>query len=596
MVTLNRASTSRPRPLSLIILGAVAAVGALYATSITASGWLAGLLFLVAGIVLAALPVRLPGSAVSLLPAMLIPAWLTFGPIPTTALAVAAVLLGNLSGRLAVLPALLAAAMALAGVFVGDLSTIAGPALGTPPFNLPERTIIAALFAIGGWLGEFAIAKIAGRGDLVADVRAIPRANLIANLLFVSPATILADVLATRGILLFVLLLVVLIVALALIALYLSAETARRGAAGERERLQSIVSQVPDGILAVRSDLTVDWLNETAGRLTGWDLEAAGGRPFADVMHAQDSDGIVVDHRKSFLQAARTGQPVHIRADLRARDGVPRQVIISYTSMPSATDGLEIGVAAVREVSDDGRETQMAALGHELRSPLTAILGYTGLMMRAAPGSLDAEHQAEFIGRIAASSDYMLRLVNNLLDLRRMESGAEPVQPTLLQIDRVLQVVMALARLRASEKQLTTSISIEPGLPPLMTDELLLRRTVDNLLSNAIKYTPSGGTIRLSAAARNGGIEISIADTGIGLTDEEQEKLFERFFRSNRPEARRERGTGLGLALARESVRRLGGEVTVTSQVGVGSTFTVWIPPLDRAADETAASSAAPSE
>jgi signal transduction histidine kinase len=261
--------------------------------------------------------------------------------------------------------------------------------------------------------------------------------------------------------------------------------------------------------------------------------------------------------------------------------------------MPSATNGLEIGVAAVREVPEDARDTQVMALGHELRSPLTAILGYTGLMMRAAPGSLDAEHQAEFIGRIAASSDYMLRLVNNLLDLRRMESGAEQLQPTLLQIDRVLQVVMALARLRASEKQLETSVSIEPGLPPLMTDELLLRRTVDNLLSNAIKYTPSGGTIRLSAAARNNGIEIAITDSGIGLTDEEQAKLFERFFRSNRPEARKERGTGLGLALVQESVRRLGGVVKVSSQVGVGSTFTVWIPPLDRVVDVDAAPSAA---
>ena len=508
----------------------------------------------------------------------------------------AAVLLGNLSGRLAVLTALLAAAMALAGVFVGDLSTIAGPALGTPPFNLPERTIIAALFAIGGWLGEFAIAKIAGRGDLVADVRAIPRANLIANLLFVSPATILADVLATRGILLFVLLLVVLIVALALIALYLSAETARRGAAGERERLQSIVSQVPDGILAVRSDLTVDWLNETAGHLTGWDLEAAGGRPFADVMHAQDSDGIVVDHRKSFLQAARTGQPVHIRADLRARDGVPRQVIISYTSMPSATDGLEIGVAAVREVSDDGRETQMAALGHELRSPLTAILGYTGLMMRAAPGSLDAEHQAEFIGRIAASSDYMLRLVNNLLDLRRMESGAEPVQPTLLQIDRVLQVVMAL--------------SPAPGLREAVDHQYLDR--AGPAAAHDRRASPSAHG-RQPALERDQVHPVRRHDPSVGGGAQRGHRDLDHRhgYRADRrgageavrallplepargaPRAWRRPRAGAGA----ESVRRLGGEVTVTSQVGVGSTFTVWIPPLDRAADETAASAAAPSE
>src|SRR5262249_15145024 len=159
------------------------------------------------------------------------------------------------------------------------------------------------------------------------------------------------------------------------------------------------------------------------------------------------------------------------------------------------------------------REIQMAALGHELRSPLTAILGYTGLMMRAAPGSLDAEHQAEFIGRIAASSDYMLRLGNNLLDLRRMEAGTAPLQPSPLQIDRGLQVVVALARPQATEKQLTTNLTVEPGLPPLVTDELLVRRTIDNLLSNAIKYTPRGGTIRVSATRRDRGVEIAVADT-----------------------------------------------------------------------------------
>jgi PAS domain S-box-containing protein len=588
MVMTHRATRLPLRPLSLVLLGAVSAAGALFATSDVGPGWLATLLFLVAGTVVAALPVRLPGSTISLLPAVLIPAWLTFGPVPTTAIAVAAVLFGNVFRRGALLSAILEAALALAGVFVGDLATIAGAAIGTPPITLPERAIVAALFAVGEWLGELLIATLASRGGLGADLRTLPHANLLANLLFVSPAIILADVLATRGVLLFVLLLVVLIVALALIALYLSAETERSGAAGERERLQSIVAQVPDGIVAVRSDLSIDWLNETAGRLTGWDPEDAAGHSCAEILRAEESEGGTVDHGRAFLEAARTGQAVHLRAALRARDGTPRPVIISYTSMTSATNELEIGVAAVREVPEDSRDSQMAVLGHELRSPLTAILGYTGLMMRAAPGSLDAEHQAEFIGRIAASSDYMLRLVNNLLDLRRMESGAEQLQPTLLQIDRVLQVVMALARLRASEKQIETTLTIEPDLPPLTTDELLLRRIVDNLLSNAIKYTPAGGTVRLSAAARNQGIEIAVTDSGIGLTDDEQEKLFERFFRSNRPEARKERGTGLGLALVRESVRRLGGDIRVTSHVGVGSTFTVWIPPLDRVNDSAA--------
>jgi signal transduction histidine kinase len=201
-------------------------------------------------------------------------------------------------------------------------------------------------------------------------------------------------------------------------------------------------------------------------------------------------------------------------------------------------------------------------------------------MLGAAPGSLDAERQAEFISRIAASGDYMLRLVNNLLDLRRMESGVEQLQPAPIHVDRILQLVVAMARPRASEKQMTIALEVQPELRPVLTDELLVRRVVDNLLSNAIKYTPSDGSVRVTAKQRGEAVEIAVSDTGIGLTEDEQRMLFQRFFRSSRPEARQERGTGLGLALVQESIRRVGGQIAVKSQVGKGSTFTVTIPPM----------------
>jgi signal transduction histidine kinase len=107
-----------------------------------------------------------------------------------------------------------------------------------------------------------------------------------------------------------------------------------------------------------------------------------------------------------------------------------------------------------------------------------------------------------------------------------------------------------------------------------------VRRIIDNLLSNAIKYPPSGGTVKVVAQQHSDAIDVAVTDTGIGLSEEEQSLLFQRFFRSSRPEARQERGTGLGLALVQESIRRLGGRIDVTSEVGQGSTFTVSIPPL----------------
>ena len=137
-----------------------------------------------------------------------------------------------------------------------------------------------------------------------------------------------------------------------------------------------------------------------------------------------------------------------------------------------------------------------------------------------------------------------------------------------------------MGRPRATEKGIEVTLVAPEDLPVVLSDELLVRRIVDNLLSNAVKYTPSGGKVRVTAKAAGSAVEIAVADTGIGLTDEEQKLLFQRFFRSARPEARQERGTGLGLALVQESVRRLGGTIRVTSKVGVGTTFTVTIPPL----------------
>ena len=582
MLAVRRAPFLSARPLGLTVLGALVTAAALVVdeTAGAGCGWPTVLLYVAAGVALASLPVRLPGGSISLVPAVLLPAWLSCGMAVTSTMVVAAVLLASSVVRAGTLTTLLGGAAALAGVFVGDV--LGWAALGLAPLAeiVPESLVASVAFMVGVWGGELTITRLAAAGGLAGEARALAGASLVANLLLFFPGSILAEVLMTRGVTLFALLLVVLIAALGLIALYLSSETARRGAAGERRRLESIVSQVPDGIFAVRPDLTLDWLNDTASRLTGWDPEQAAGQQAGEIVRAVRPDGTTVDHHEAFLKAASSGKAVHEAATLAGRDGREHSVVISYTSLADSPDGFEVGVAAVREIAGDSRDAQIADLGHELRSPLTAILGYTGLMLGAAPGSLDAERQAEFISRIAASGDYMLRLVNNLLDLRRIESGAEQLQPAPIHVDRVLQLVVALARPRASEKQMTIALEVQPELRPVLTDELIVRRIVDNLLSNAIKYTPDGGSVRVTAKQRGEAVEVAVADTGIGLTEEEQQMLFQRFFRSSRPEARQERGTGLGLALVQESIRRVGGQIAVKSQVGKGSTFTVTIPPL----------------
>jgi two-component system phosphate regulon sensor histidine kinase PhoR len=178
--------------------------------------------------------------------------------------------------------------------------------------------------------------------------------------------------------------------------------------------------------------------------------------------------------------------------------------------------------------------------------------------------------------------------VNNILDLQRLEADNQPLQLRPVDVAVLLTEALTSIQPRAAEKHVQTSLDVEPGLPPLVAQELLLRRAVDNLLSNAVKYTRPGDKIHVTAARERDGVAIAVADTGIGLTREERDRLFERFFRGRRSEARIERGTGLGLAIVREAMRKLGGEVRVESTLGEGSTFTLWLP--FRGHDETAAS------
>ncbi|MCC6175832.1 MAG: PAS domain-containing sensor histidine kinase [Chloroflexi bacterium] len=538
---------------------------------------LGALLF--AGTVLRALVVRLPRRDLTLFAAVLLPTWLTFGTAVAGSLTFAAALISSLVRRHGLLAASMGAAAGLGGLVVGSLAGLGVETLGLSLEQPFERLLVGAAFMVGNWLGEHAIVRLAGRIEPTPATRLVPRPSLIANLLLLYPALVLVDVLTTRGPLLFASLLAVLVVALILICLYVGAETSRRSAAGEQARLQSIVAQAPDGLLAVGPDLRLEWLNDAAGRIVGIEPDAAVGRPLVDILPLIRPNGTPVDLQTAFLQAASTGRPVDVAGRYGSEGGRERPLVATFTALAEAAGTLAVGVVAIREANaDDYQAFQATDLGHELRSPLTSILGHAQLLMRAPAGSLDPARQSEIVSRIASSGDYMLRLVNNLLDLRRMESGVEAVDPVPLDLSAVLLLILTMEKPRAAEKGISLSMATEEGLPIVRADELLVRRVVDNLLSNAIKYTPGGGTVRLTAVRDGDAVAIAVTDTGIGLTEEDRARLFERFFRSERPEARQERGTGLGLALVREAARRLGGEIQVRSAPGVGSTFTLRLP------------------
>ncbi len=226
-------------------------------------------------------------------------------------------------------------------------------------------------------------------------------------------------------------------------------------------------------------------------------------------------------------------------------------------------------------------------VSHELRNPLTTIRGYVQTI--AADPRMDEASRKEFYETIEAEADRMLDMINELLDSARMEAG----KPLTLNA-RPVQLKPMLEKLARSQRfykfwterhELVVSID---DLPEIVADQDKIHQIVGNLLTNAIKYSPNGGEIELSAHATDDGVEISVSDQGLGMTDEQSARLFRQFERIERSEIERIPGTGLGLFLTRHLVELHGGRISCESHPGVGSKFTVWLPLHPRAAHHAA--------
>ncbi len=223
----------------------------------------------------------------------------------------------------------------------------------------------------------------------------------------------------------------------------------------------------------------------------------------------------------------------------------------------------------------------MATMSHELRTPLNSILGFSEVL--ASAPNLD-ERQRRFVGNIQKAGRMLLEMINNILDLAKIESGRMELRPIEFDVGQMILAECDLARPLSEKKKLELQVDIQPHLPPMFQDEYRLRQILNNLLSNAIKFTPEGGRIKVSARKDDGYLVLQVSDTGVGISEEDQQIIFEKFRQgrtampSGDPFTREHSGSGLGLSIVKELCRLMGGDVSVQSQLGVGSTFTVRIP------------------
>jgi signal transduction histidine kinase len=239
-----------------------------------------------------------------------------------------------------------------------------------------------------------------------------------------------------------------------------------------------------------------------------------------------------------------------------------------------------------REIADKSRQLEAASrhkseflanMSHELRTPLNAILGFSEVLAERMFGEVNAK-QAEYLQDILSSGRHLLSLINDILDLSKVEAGRVELELGRFHLPTTLDNALTLVRKRATRYGITLTQTVDEGVGHIVADERKVKQILLNLLSNAVKFTPEGGRVGLTATAADGVITIAVSDTGIGIAPEDQAAIFEEFRQVGREDARKQEGTGLGLTLAKKFVELHGGRIWVESHVGQGSTFTFTLP------------------
>ena len=222
----------------------------------------------------------------------------------------------------------------------------------------------------------------------------------------------------------------------------------------------------------------------------------------------------------------------------------------------------------------------LANMSHELRTPLNAIIGFSQVLRERMFGDIN-EKQEEYLDDILSSGNHLLSLINDVLDLSKVEAGKVELEIGMFSLREAVERGVVMVRERATNDGVRLGLELDPGAVLVEGDERRIRQVIFNLLSNAVKFTPTGGHVDLKSAQVDGEVLVSVADTGPGIAPEDQERIFEEFQQTGVGAGQRE-GTGLGLALSKRLVELHGGRIWVDSEPGKGSTF-VFTLPLRRA-------------
>ncbi len=216
-------------------------------------------------------------------------------------------------------------------------------------------------------------------------------------------------------------------------------------------------------------------------------------------------------------------------------------------------------------------------MSHELRTPLNAVIGYSDMLLEGSFGEIN-HHQRRSIGHILASGKHLLEIINDILDLSKVESGKMELFYEDFSVHDVFRNVGNIVSLLAKKKNVSISVSVHPESLCLSADKVRMKQILYNLVSNAIKFSQEGGYVRVDACEKDSMLVFSVSDNGIGISEDDQKRLFTPFTQIHSDTSRHYDGTGLGLSLVKVFVDMHGGDISLKSEAGMGTTFTIRIP------------------
>jgi PAS domain S-box-containing protein len=353
-------------------------------------------------------------------------------------------------------------------------------------------------------------------------------------------------------------------------------------------RFDAFFDAAPDAMIVVDGGGTIVLANALAESLFGYTRdELIGGS--IELLVPMRLRGTHSHHRDQYARDPHP-RPIHAGLDLfgRRKDGAEFPAEISLS--PLETDRGLLVISAVRDVTDRRRleddirrQSRMkseflANMSHELRTPLNSIVGFAELMHDGRVGPMAAEH-VEYLGDILASARHLLQLINDILDLSKIESGKMEFFPEPIDVGAIVEQLCDLLRMQSETKHIHLETRVDAGLTGVVLDSAKLKQVLYNFLSNALKFTADGGRVSVRASVENAEeFRLEVEDDGVGIRREDLPQLFVEFHQLDTGAGKRYQGSGLGLALTKRIVEAQGGRVGVESEPGRGSRFYAILP------------------